>query len=472
MPALQQQCRRFVPPLAVVLAGVVAGCNSRPSIAPPPPPRWPGVTLRVAAADGRPRRLVERFGQAWATTAGATLAVAPPAGDWPAADLVLIPAVDLPRWAAAGKATPLPRPEDVDSFMPLYRTRLLVWDRKPFALPVLGDAPVCVYRRDLYADPAAQLAYREQHKRPLKPPETWDEFADQAAFFAARRARPSLPPLPADDAGLCHAFGMIAAPLAVRGLPVEAGQGREVRSAKSFAFQYDVDTGEPRIAERGFVEALGLLKKLQPHRAATPTAAEAMRSDQVALGAVTLADLGALPQEEARKWGVCRVPGGKPAAAGGAVNVVPYLGAGAVVGIVPANSTQHEAAFELLARLAGPDVSTEAVHAPAMASGPFRDRHLTQELGWLNYGLDNDQTKLLRDYLREVADPPVENPALALRTPTQATHVAALAKQLRAGLAGGDPAAALRAAADEWRKLDGDPAKARDDYRRSVGLAP
>src|SRR5260370_37780732 len=102
--------------------------------------------------------------------------------------------------SAAGKATPPPAPEAIDAFMPLYRTRLLSWAGTPYALPVLGDGPVCVYRLDLYADPANQQAYAEKYRRPLKPPEMWDEFADQAEFFAARRARPSPPAMPTRDA--------------------------------------------------------------------------------------------------------------------------------------------------------------------------------------------------------------------------------------------------------------------------------
>src|SRR5262249_35224589 len=94
------------------------------------------------------------------------------------------------------------------------------------------------------------------------------------------------------------------------------------------------------------------------------------------------------------------------------------------------------------------------------------------EQGWLNYGLDAQQTALLRTLMREVADPRVDNPALVLRLPGRAGHVAALAAELRSALAGGDPAAALNAAADQWRALDGDPAKARANYRRGVGLQP
>jgi ABC-type glycerol-3-phosphate transport system substrate-binding protein len=480
---MQQECRRTIRGLLVgfVLAMGAGGCNGNRPSAVRPPPRWAGVTVRVAAPDGRPRRLVDRLGQAWANETGATLSVAVPTGDWPAADVVLIPAPDLPRWAAAGKAAPLPQPEMLDAFTPLYRTRLLSWAGTPFALPVLGDGPVCVYRIDLYADPASQQAYVEKHRRPLKPPETWDEFADQAEFFAARRARPSLPPMPTDDAGVCAAFEAIAAPSSVPAVVTTAERPGQGRSARPFSVQYDVDSGDPRLAGPGFIEALALLKRMNPHRATSPTAAEAMRSDQMALGYVTLAEFGGLKPGEARRWGVFRTPGSRrvfgpdgPAGPVDSLNVVPFVGAGAVVGVVPVGAAQVEAAFDLLGYLSGPTASVEAVHTPSLGSGPFRDIHLDpqRELGWLNYDLDERQTALLRTYLREVADPRVDNPALALRIPDRTRHVAALAAAVRLAVTGADPAGVLKTAADEWRKLDGDPAKARAEYRRSVGLQP
>jgi ABC-type glycerol-3-phosphate transport system substrate-binding protein len=470
---MQQQCCRPGWLIAALLAALVAGgCNGQRAVSPRLPPRS-GLTVRVAAQAGSPRLLIDRLGQAWAKDAGAKLEVAAPNGEWPVADLVLMPAPYLPRWAAAGRATPLPKPVAVDAFAPLYRTRLLSWAGTPYALPVLGDAPVCVYRRDLYSDQSVRQAYQEKYNRQLGPPETWEEFADQAEFFATRRARPSLPPLPADDAGACAVFGRVAAPFAVQAVTTTAEKPGQLRSAAPFSFQYDVDTGEPRLAEPGFVEALTLLKRMQPHRATAATAAEAMKSDQVALGAVTLADLGAIGADEARRWAVFRTPGGRRGAEG-KVNVVPFLGAGAVVGLVPAGAAQTQAAFDLLDYLAGPTASTEAVHTPAFGGGPFRDMHTDpqRELGWLNYGLDEKETALLRTILREVADPRLDNPALALRIPERASHIAALASAVRTAVAGGDPAAALRSVADQWRKLDGNPAKARADYRRSVGLQP
>jgi multiple sugar transport system substrate-binding protein len=465
--------------LAVIpAAALCVGCNGSQTGTVPTSRQAPtGVTLRVAAPPGRARLLVERLGKAWANDAGAKLEIVNPIGDWPEADVVLMPAADLPRWAAAGKAAVLPRSEAVDAFMPLYRSRLLGWAGTAYALPVLGDAPVCVYRRDLYADPAAKQAYQDKYRRPLKPPETWDEFADQAEFFAARRARPSLPPLPAGDADVCAAFETVAAPYAVAAVTTTAEKPVGAHTARPFSFQYDVDSGQPRIADPGFVEALALLKRMQPHRAATPSAAEAMRSDQVALAAIQLADVAAAGPEEARRWGVFRTPGSSlPLVNGRGLNknAVPFLGAAAVVGVVPVKSANAAAAFDLLMFLSGPTASTEVVHTPAYGGGPFRDMHAdTQhELGWLNYGLDEKETAQLRLILRDVADPRVDNPAIVLRIPGRTSHVAALAAAVRTAVTGGDPAAALRGAADRWRKLDGDPARARADYRRGVGLQP
>jgi multiple sugar transport system substrate-binding protein len=470
---MQQQCRRFGAGFLLALLAPLAGCSCNQT---PPPalPKYAGVTIRVAAPTGRPRLLVDSFAKAWANAGGAKLVVTTAGDEWPAADLVLIPATDLPRWADAGKLAPLPHPGAVDAFMPLYRTRLLGWTGKPFALPVIGDAPVGVYRLDLYADPANQQAYQDRYHRPLQPPPTWEEFADQAEFFSARRARPSLPPLPADDDGVCAAFGAVAAPDVVKAVipENEKSGGATVRSAKAFSFQYDIDSGEPRLTDAGFVAALALLKRMEPHRAIAGSVAEALRADQAALGYVRLADLGALGPE-AKRWGVFRAPGhaDKP---GAPVNVVPYVGAGAVLGVVPANAAQPAAAFDLLAYLSGPSVSTEVAHTPAFGSGPFRDIHIDpqHEGGWLNYELGGQQTAALLAVLRDVADPRIDNPALALRIPGRQKHFAALAATVRAAVGGGDPAGELKAAAEKWRALDGELTNARAAYRWSVGLRP
>src|SRR5688572_16091682 len=123
---MQRQCRAagpFFPLVPLALAGGLAlalgaGCRQRAVAPPRPAPRWAGVALRVAAPDGPARELLRRHGAAWANATGATLApVPPPAGDDPAADLLLLPPAELPRWAAAGKLRPLPQPVEVETLM-------------------------------------------------------------------------------------------------------------------------------------------------------------------------------------------------------------------------------------------------------------------------------------------------------------------------------------------------------------------
>jgi multiple sugar transport system substrate-binding protein len=489
---VQRQCREAarlffaagaaVGILALTLA--VGGCTGSRTTAPPrPAPRWAGVTLRVAAPGGPAGLLLARQGATWANMTGAKIEViAPAGGDEPAADVLLVPPAELPHWAAARQARPLPHPDDTDLFMPLYRSRLLHWEGTPYGLPVLGDGPVFLYRLDAYRDPAAQRAFQDKYKHPLQPPATWDDFAEQAEFFAGRRGKPSLPPLPADDAGLTRAFYAVAAPLAVRAAAGGAARAGGGGGAAVFSFHYDVATGLPRVADAGFVEALKLLRRVQPHRSQRSDPAAALRAGEAVLGDVTLADLAALGPEAAAAWGVCRVPGSRrvydaahPTGSTEATpNVVPYVGSGGCVGLVTQKSAHTEAAFDLLGYLASEAVSLEVVHTPAYGSGPFRDIHLTRHPeGWFSYGLDGAQTTLLRDLLREVADPRLDNPAVVLRIPGQREHERALAAALRPALAdSGDPAAALADVARRWRELDGDPARARADYRRSLGLQP
>jgi hypothetical protein len=101
----------------------------------------------------------------------------------------------------------------------------------------------------------------------------------------------------------------------------------------------------------------------------------------------------------------------------------------------------------------------------------IRDSLTHNPQGWLAYGLNEPQTARLRELLREVADPRLDNPAVVMRIPAAREHERVLAEALRAALANdADPAAVLAAVAERWRELDGDPAKAKVEYRRSLGL--
>ncbi len=448
---MQRACGLRLRIFCLVAALTAAGCGTRrvTTVAPKPPPRFAGVTLRVAA-DGPAKALADRYARAWCSETGAkVVAVAPDAAD---ADLRLIAPSELARYTAAGDLRQLPNQDAVERLLPLYASRLVGWDGTAYALPVRGESMLMLYRLDAVA----------------KPPVDWDEFAQRADELTKTRGKPALPPLPADDDGLDRAFHAVAAPFAVRAVAGAVGAaGAGQRDASVFAFDYDPATGLPRIDGPGFVEALKLMQRLQPLRGGSFADA--------ALGIGTLRDLAAL-KASAAGWGVARVPGsrrvnGKPAG-GTFANVVPYVGANGTLGVVPKSSAQADAAFDLLNHLSGEAVSMEVVHEPEFASGPFRDVHLKlRPEGWSNYGLRQEATARLIDTLRERADPRIDNPALVLRLPKAKEHRAALAAELRQALTGGaDAAAALKAAAAKWRTIDGDLAATREAYKRGLGL--
>lgn len=478
---MQRQCPRFTTVFgwtsAVAVLGLVVGCRSQKPAAPPrPAPRWPDLTVRVACPPGPVRKLMETHGKTWARDNGATLSLDAPDD---ACDLVAIAPPDLPTWAAANKLRTLPDASITASFLPLYRARLLQWDGQTYALPLLGDGLVCAYRADLFADPALQAAFKEKHNRELAPPTTWDEFVQVAAFMADKRGRPSLPPLPTDEVRLDRVLGSAAAPMAIRAVTgsLKSRSDEDPNRSAIFSFQYDATNGEPRIASPGYVAAAEILRQLNPYRSKKVDVLAAFRDDEAALEIVTLADLGRITKADTMRWGVARVPGSirvfaPGAAPEGLVNLVPYVGSTGAFGAVPTNSKCPEAAFELLTHLCGETVSQEVVHDPTFGGGPFRDAHLNkQPNGWFAYGLDEANTARLRDILREMADPRLDNPGIALRIPHQATHRKALIGALRQVLfEKGEPAATLKDADAQWRMLDGDLTKAREMFRKSLGL--
>lgn len=456
------------------------GCQGNKPTGPvAPTPKWANVTLTVACPEGPRRLLLDRSGAAWARQSGATIRCVPLTAD-ATADVVVLPAVDMPRWAAAGKLLALDdKGQDWLSLLPPYQQHLLRWDNTVFAVPLIGDSLLGLYRADRYGDAKVQQAYQAKFQRPLRPPVTWDELADQAAFFAEHLGKPSLPPLPADEVGLERLFHAVAAPYAVRAVREDefASVRERVRiddrqASAAMSFQYDAMTGLPRIADGGFVDALKLLQRLEAYRPRNGDR-NAATSAEAALVIVTLGELTAVrASAPSGNWGVFRVPGRE---VGGTLNSIPYIGASTWVGAVAKSSANSVAAIDLLTTLSGDKVSLEVVSIPAYGSGPFRRSHVEDRgiLGWSNYGLSQEQTSKMLEVLRESADPRIVNPAYVLRIPTAAAHRKVLIDAVRQAItSNGDAAAALADVAKRWKELDGEAAKVRADYRRTLGLRP
>jgi multiple sugar transport system substrate-binding protein len=54
---------------------------------------------------------------------------------------------------------------------------------RTYALPYHDGPEMFHYRTDLFLDPAEQARFQRQYQRPLRVPETWNEFVDVARFF-------------------------------------------------------------------------------------------------------------------------------------------------------------------------------------------------------------------------------------------------------------------------------------------------
>src|SRR5262245_2779405 len=146
--------------------------------------------------------------------------------------------------------------------------------------------------------------------------------------------------------------------------------------------------------------------------------AEALDQGTAVVALLTLAELGRLPREGdtlADRFGLAPLPGTRswfdpetrtarsPPDQVRGVNYVPYYGSGGWVGIVREKCEAPDAAFDLLAELAGPARSSERLSDPGFGFGPFRSEHLEpqREGVWQRYGLDPDRSKQLAAALRQ-----------------------------------------------------------------------
>jgi multiple sugar transport system substrate-binding protein len=395
----------------------------------------------------------------------------------------------MPAWADAGRLLPLPAdittPSEAFGWMgllPLYRERLLVWNKSAYSLPLVGESPLCCYRSDWLADPKYQNAFRQKYGRPLGPPATWKEFDQIAEFFhqAAPDGRPAgLPPLPDDDEGLARVFYQVAAPLVRRAIR-EDERGAEKDIDDLFYFYYAPKTGQPRIAAAGFVEALKRLRHWQTlgkDEAGAGDPVEVFAGGQAVLCLTDASRLVRLQQRDSSKvrdrFGICQIPGAEHARTG--VNRIPYLGSGGWLMVVPGEATNAQAAFSLMADLAGKNTSTQilldARLKPAWAGGPTRLEHLDDRVRWDAFDLDAPCTSALKETLRQtLIHRSLLNPLLCLRTPDQAFHQKVLVEELRAALKQGDEAERLKQVQRRWEERDRARPKHLAEYELSLGL--
>ncbi|MFQ3650247.1 MAG: hypothetical protein SNJ75_07935 [Gemmataceae bacterium] len=405
------------------------------------------------------------------------------------ADLLIFPIAQLV--ARADQLQPVPEEllqrggrYDWNGLLPLYRERFTRVEATPHALPLIGEAPIAVYRRDFYASTENQNAYarwRSANNRPempLRPPLTWREWTEQALFFHEHLKKPSLAALPETPEGRERLFHLLAACHARRAIREDEPEGAD-HEAEVFYFHYRPGTHEPRLATPGFVYALELLRQMQPARSSE---ADYLRRGEPALAVIEAGELTHWQQQPTTRdrYAVFALPGADrfwnsadklftPESR----NLVPFHGgAGWLIG-VSRSCTQNQAAWDLVAELTGPRRSAEIASEPRSGAGPIRLEQLVRDR-WDSLDVDTVTAQTLKDLIgRHLLQHGLKNPVSILRLPDRPARLAALDQALLDALQGKQtPLAALQKAAETWKQLDEaiGKDKAQQIYRRSLGL--
>jgi ABC-type glycerol-3-phosphate transport system substrate-binding protein len=377
------------------------------------------------------------------------------------------------------------------------------WAGKAYAIPILGDSLVLVYRADLLELPQHKAKLEERLHHSMRPngPATWQEWAVISEYFSQQTKwtedespkplpRPAWPPLPTATADLDREFHVVAASFVRPGVNQEKLEKlpQAERDRILYNYHFDVETGKPWIQSPGFVAALKFLQRVQKLRAAGATAdpLKAILDGDTLFALASLADIRRLQDDPRLKdrIAVGQVPGSElyyaPVAgqeqahtdADG--NVIPYISSDSWLGAVAADAAHAEAAQNLLQYLGGPQTSLEIVFEPRWGGGPTRRSHLDidNRSGWFGYGLGKDRTNQMLAALEAQCNPPIVNPVYRLRIPDERAYRDAFIEAIRPALTGKASAEnALGQAAQRWQELGkADPAQRLKEYRLSIGL--
>jgi len=446
-----------------------ASCIERPTtIDPAPDQPFQGITLNLAASNPDDRAMLHQLSRGWASRTGAKVQISPDPWNG-SADIGLLSQAEMPRWAEANQLAEVPlelkrptNPYRWGDLNPIESIRLTTWGKGTYALPVIGEGMVLVYRTDAFEGRSA--------------PATWEEMLESANKLGPN----SLPPLSADPERLSAEFFTAAAcydRLAV-------GRIGNTISDDFFAFQFDPATGAPRLDKPAFRHVAELFRNMQRFRGSATDIATAFRSGEAKLGILSLKELGQLGPETTDQLSVAPLPGSRVTFDAkdrpqptdqGSINRVPYLGWGGRVGVVSATCSSPEAAWDLLAELGMPErTALDLIASPKLGAGPYRTSHLDHRARprWFAYGLSATETERLTAALRDNLGPTVQNYRVRLRTPNQHELQAILDAELRSILKSEQPANTTRLN-DRWKtaieKLP--PEEWKRVLRKSMGLS-
>jgi hypothetical protein len=324
----------------------------------------------------------------------------------------------MPRFAHAEQLAPLPAklrdrgsPYAWDDLFSAYSTRLLLWRDRVYALPILAEGMVLVYRK---------AAFDGKDGRPALPPQTWSALANLGPH--------SLPPLNDPETLAAQFLSAVAC--------YDRPAINRITSAGAldetfFRFLLEAEKGQPRVARPVFGHVALLFQTMHKNRSTAATVVEAFADSRVKAGVLTLAELATLPEPITAQLGVAQLPGatltyeenGQPkVTAQEAINRVPYFGWGGRVGVVAAQSKNAEAAWDFLAAVGSPEqTANEVIAATRWGAGPFRMSQVDVKARtfWFGYHLSTAETDNLLAALRDNIGAGVQNYRFHLRTPNQ-----------------------------------------------------
>ena len=461
------------------------------------PSRFKGTLLRIQCPDKNLASRLLRQSKAWESNQGVRIEIIPDqvAGAKPEeADIVVLPSTEIPGLIVSNRLEPLPesflgidQPFNWNNILPIYKDRILSWGRTAYGVPLVGDAPILVYRQDLLSSEKHKEEYRKQEARPLEPPQTWADLKRISAYFKTAGIA-GLPRLSSDPEEIREQFYTLAAAYVSRARSPEDVIPTDQRD-RTFSFHRNLSNGKPLINSVGFVYALKQLKELESFRTKEgPSGVEGFLDGE---SVFCLTQAWAVAEFQKSKAGKIRdrigfamVPAGEGWFEPGSQEMTPginpmvYLGSQCRVGAVMKASANREAAFDLLSELAGRDISGQTVidtrPGSRWAGGAIRFEQLEERFRWDAFDLDADHTSSLKQAVRDtLLTKKVKNPVFSLRVPDQAPRQAAVVEAIRQVLAGKkESAQALDEAAAEWNRLDMTLGieKARQEYLLSLGF--
>lgn len=460
---------------------LVVGCTQHEPAAPAPPPERQVELRVVVAGDSDLAQAVKRLRGAWREAGGGELTVVEaPATELPTAaagaDVIIYPARTQGLLAEQGLLDALPaaqrdQPEAAwTDIFEVLRVKQLTWGEETVAVPIGVPVFTCMYRSELLK------------QRGLKTPQTW---ADLSAVAAALQNQPP------EHASGEQAWHPVLLPLAEgwAGLTFLCHAAAYVRHRDQYSDLFDLDSLDPLIAGPPFVRAMQELAELAaPARARnlelTPTAAfQAVCQGECALTlgwpAAVQARSGAGTLEVPVDLEFTEVPGSDTAYNHSTREWdarlpeeslhVTLLGADGRLGSAVRGRPHTAAAWELLLWLSGPRWSTRVAGSSA-GTTLFRGSHVRSPGAWV----DEMRPTAARSYALTVEVSLTQRPVMfAPRLPGADRYLAALDRAVRAVVGGEQKARqALRAAAEEWRKITAElgPVKQKRAYHASLGL--